>query len=394
VAYPVSDTSPIATLCQSGVYIVGVAETALGEVRDSTEFGMIASATLEALDEAGLARADIDGVFVNYMGEEGSVQVADYLGIEPRYSDSSDLGGAAFEAFIHHAMLALSAGRCSVALIAYASRQRTKRGRGRLAVAPDDSLMAQFELPYGIPFPIGHFALVAARHMHCYGTRPEQLAEVAVAARQWAALNPKAWVRTPLTTGDVLASPLISDPLHKLDCCLITDGGGVVLLTTADRARNARKQPVRVIGAGESHTHWNISQMRDLTVTAGVVSGREAFAMAGVTPANVDFLQPYDAFTITVLLALEDLGFCAKGEAGAFVEGGRLGPGGSLPAMTSGGGLSYNHPGALGVLLLIEAVRQLRHEAGARQLPSPAIGVAHGVGGLFSVGATVVLARD
>jgi acetyl-CoA acetyltransferase len=235
---------------------------------------------------------------------------------------------------------------------------------------------------------------MAARHMHQYGTTSEQLAEIAVAARRWAALNPKAWSRDPLSISDVVSSRMICDPLHRLDCCLVTDGGGALIITGADRARDARKRPIRVLGAGESHTHWHIAQMPDLTVSAGVVSGREAFGMAGISPADVDVLEPYDSFTVTVLLALEDLGFCAKGEGGAFVQDGRLGPGGTLPALTSGGGLSYNHPGALGLLLLVEAVRQLRGEAGERQVPDAQIGVAHGVGGMMSTAGTVVLARD
>lgn len=375
------------------VHIAGVAETPLGEVWDHTELSMLAMAAREALTEAGMTPADVDAVFVNYMGEEGSVQVAEYLGIEPRYADSSDLGGAAFEAFVHHAMLAIAARRCEVALIGYASRQRTRRGRSMVRPAVAATLYGQFEIPFGIPMPIGHYALIAARHMHQFGTTSEQLAEIAVAARKWARLNPKAWVRDPLTVEDVLASRLISDPLHKLDCCLVTDGGGVVIVTTAERARDAAKPSVRVLGAGESHTHWHIAQMPDLTVSAGAVSAREAFGMAGISPSDVDVLEPYDSFTITVLITLEDLGFCGKGEGGSFVEGGRLAPSGVLPAMTMGGGLSYNHPGALGILLLVEAVRQLRGEAGERQVSGAEVVVAHGVGGVFSTAGTVVLGR-
>jgi acetyl-CoA acetyltransferase len=192
----------------------------------------------------------------------------------------------------------------------------------------------------------------------------------------------------------VTSSRLICDPLHRLDVCLVTDGGGAAVVTTAERARDAAKRAVRVLGVGESQTHWSIAQMPDLTVTAGAVSGRDAFGMAGIKPSDVDVLEPYDSFTITVLLALEDLGFCAKGEGGAFVEGGRLAPGGALPALTSGGGLSYNHPGAFGLLLLVEAVRQLRGEAGDRQVPGAGIAVAHGVGGLMSTASTVVLGND
>lgn len=376
------------------VYIAGVAETPLGKVPDHTEFSMVALAAREALAEAGMTLRDVDGLFVNYMGEEGSVQVAEYLGIQPRYSDSTDLGGAAFEAFVHHAMCALEAGECEVALVAYASRQRSLRNRPRAHVGNPMSLMAQFEHPYGAVPPFAQFGLLTARHMHQYGTTREQLAEVAVTARQWAQLNPKAWAREPLTVTDVLTAPPVTDTMTKLEMCLITDGGGALVLTTAERARSAAKRPVRVLGTGESHTHWHISQMPDLMVSAGEASARAAFGMAGITPADVDVFEPYDAATITVLMALEACGFCGKGESGPFVQAGHLKPGGALPSLTSGGGLSYCHPGALGLLLLVEAVRQLRGEAGERQVPNARIAVAHAWGGMFSVGATVVMARD
>lgn len=375
-------------------YIAGVAETPLGEVWDHSELSMAAVAAHEALTEAGLTFADVDALFTNYMGEEGTVQLGEYLGIMPRYADSTDLGGAAFEAFVHHAVAAIHAGRCEVALIAYASRQRTKRSRRMTRESDNSTLSAQFELSCGLPGPLGHYAMIASRHMYQYGTTAEQLAEIAVAARAWAAMNPKAWSRDPITVEDVVTSRLICDPLHRLDVCLVTDGGGAAVVTTAERARDAAKRAVRVLGVGESQTHWSIAQMPDLTVTAGAVSGRDAFGMAGIKPSDVDVLEPYDSFTITVLLALEDLGFCAKGEGGAFVENGRLAPGGALPALTSGGGLSYNHPGAFGLLLLVEAVRQLRGEAGQRQVPGAGIAVAHGVGGLMSTASTVVLGND
>jgi acetyl-CoA acetyltransferase len=376
------------------VYIAGVAETALGEVHDQTELSMVALAAREALAEAGMTIKDVDGLFVNYMGEEGTVQLGEYLGIWPRYADSSDLGGAAFEIFVHHAMLAIATGRCEVALIAYASRQRSRRERSHGGDVDTYSLSGQFNDPYAMPATIGPYALAAARHMHQYGTTSEQLAEIAVAARKWAQLNPKAWKRDPLTIEDVLNSRMISSPLHRDDCCLVTDGGGAVVVTTAARARDAAKRAIRVIGAGEGQLDIRMTQRPDLTMTPAAISGPQAFAMAGITPADVDVLQPYDSFTITVLTALEDLGFCKKGEGGAFVEGGRLAPGGGLPAMTSGGGLSYCHPGALGILLLIEAVRQLRGEAGDRQVPDAKIGVAHGSGGLLSTAGTVVMARE
>jgi acetyl-CoA acetyltransferase len=298
--------------------------------------------------------------------------------------------------------MAIASGRCEVAMIAYASRQRTKRlrvlapstGSGTAVYAADPvTLTSQFQTPYGMPFPIGSFAMQAARHMAQYGTTAEQLAEVAVTARRWASLNPKAWVREPLTVDEVLRSKMISDPLHRLDCCLVTDGGGVVILTHAARARDAAKRPIRILGAGESHSVFHADQMGDLTVTPATVSGRNAFAMAGVTPAEVDFFEPYDAFTINVIMQLEDLGFCPKGEGGRFVEDGRLGPGGELPTMTAGGGLSYCHPGALSLLLIIEAVRQLRGEAGERQVPDAKVGVVHGIGGI-AVAATLVLGNE
>ena len=382
-------------LTTSPVYIAGVAETPLGKVLDQSEFSMVALAAREALAEAGLGLRDVDALFTNYMGEEGSVQLGEYLGLRPRYAESSDMGGASFEFFVHHAMAAIAAGRCEVALIGYASRQRTRRNRKKAAPALDGSLSAQFETPFGIHFPIGHYALSAARYMHQYGATLEHLAEIAVAARQWAALNPKAWMRDPLSIADVMASPMLCDPLRKLDCCLITDGGGAIVVTSKERARDAAKRPIRVLGAGESHVQWHVAQCPDLTVTPGLASGRDAFAMAGIKPSDVDVFEPYDNFTHAVLLYLEDLGFCGKGEAGAFVAEGRLRPGGSLPSMTSGGGLSYCHPGALGILLIVEAVRQLRGEARDRQVPGAEIAVAHGTGGLaFSTASTVVLARD
>ena len=381
-------------LSRNPVYIAGVAETPLGKVAGHSELSMVAVAAREALAEAGMTLSDVDGIFVNYMGEEGSVQVGEYLGIQPRYADSTDLGGAAFEAHVHHALTAIATGRCEVALVTYASRQGSKRNRSRILPLDDDNIIAQFEAPYAIPVPIGHYALLAARHMHQFGTTSEQLAEVAVAARSWAQLNPKAWSRDPLTVEDVLASPMMSDPIHLLDCCLVTDGGGALILTNQERAADAAKKAIRVLGAGESHTHWHIGQMPDMTETAARMAGRKAFEMAGIQPKDIDVFEPYDSFTITVILQLEDLGFCEKGEGGAFVEGGRLGPGGDFPALTSGGGLSYNHPGALGLLLVVEAVRQLRGEAGDRQVPGARLAAANGVGGLFSTSSTVILANE
>jgi len=377
------------------IYIVGAAESPLGVVADQSELSMVAIAAKDALAEAGLRLGDVDGLFVNYMGDEGSVRVGEYLGIQPRYADSSDFGGGSFETFVLRAMMAISLGFCDVALITYASRQRSRRSR-KSALAQDTySIAGQYEAPYGLHMPIGYYALTAARHMYEYGTKPEQLAEVAVAARAWARLNEKAWSRDPLTIDDVLASPLISDPLHKLDCCLLTDGGGAIVVTARERARDAVRRPVRILGVGEGYAQWHISQHTDLTTTPAIQSGRDALAMAGLGPGDVDVFEPYDNFTHSVIHYLEDLGFCARGEGGAFVEGGRLGPGGELPSMTSGGGLSYCHPGALGILLLVEAVRQLRGEAGGRQVSDAKIALVHGTGGLaYSTASTVILANE
>lgn len=376
------------------VYVAGVAESPLGNVVDQSELSMVALAANEALAEAGMSFRDVDGVFSTYMGEYSSVHVAEYLGVSPRYADSTNIGGASFEAFLHHSMLAVAGGRCEVALVAYASRQRSRRSR-RGALSIDASLAGQFEAPHGLQRPIGYYALSAARHMHQYGITLEHLSEVAVAARRWAQLNEKAWRREPLSIEDVMASPMISDPLRKADCCLVTDGGGALVVTTAERARDAAKKPIRILGAGEAHVQWHVSQSPDLTVTPAAISGREAFAMAGVVPDDIDVFEPYDNFTHSVILQLEDLGFCGKGEGGAFVEGGALAPGGRLPSMTSGGGLSYCHPGALGLLLIVEAVRQLRGECGLRQVPDARLALAHGVGGAaYSTGATVIMARD
>jgi acetyl-CoA acetyltransferase len=305
------------------------------------------------------------------------------------------MGGASFEFFVHHAMMAIAQGRCETALIGYASRQRSRKNRRASISVQDGSLPAQFEAPFGIHMPIGYYALSAARHMYQYGTTLEHHAHVALAARAWAQKNPKAWSRDPLTLDEVMASPMLCDPLRKADCCLLTDGGGVVIVTSQARARDARKKAVRVIGAGERQVQWQVAQCPDLTVTPGVHSGRDAFGMAGIKPSDVHVFAPYDNFTNAVILYLEDLGFCKKGEGGPFVAEGNLLPGGKLPSMTNGGGLSYNHPGAYGLMLLIEAVRQVRGECGERQVPNAQIAVAHGTGGLaFSTASTLVLAKD
>lgn len=372
--------------------IVGVAESDLGVVGPKTVLQLQAQAARAALAEAGLTVKDVDAVFTAGAGWSWapSMLLAEYLGIRPKVTDSTNIGGASFEAHVGHAAAMIALGLCEVALIAYAATPRSGvRGMPRTPTLAD-----QFELPYGPPLPIAGYALAAMRHMHEYGTTPEQLAEVAVATRKWAALNPKAYKRELITIEDVLSSPYICEPLHLLDCCLVTDGGGAVVVTSAERARDCRTKPVWVLGHAESHTHLSISSMPDLTWTAASITGPRAMAEAGVTHEDIDVVEIYDSFTITVLLTLEALGFCGRGESGAFVSGQRTAPGGDFPMNTNGGGLSYCHPGMYGIFLLIEAVRQLRGECGERQVKDAKIALVHGTGGVLSSASTVILGRD
>jgi acetyl-CoA acetyltransferase len=373
---------------RGGAAIVGVAESDLGEVGPGfTPLDLIGQATDRALADAGLNKESVDGLFsASAYYSMATVSAGEYLGIRPRYSDATNMGGSSFVSHLLHAAAALEAGLCEVALVIYASTQRSGGGFRGVSDPPNP-----YEAPYGPRYPVSMYALAASRHMHEYGTTREQLAEVAVAAREWAKLNPKAFKRDHLTVEDVLASRMISSPLSLLDCCLVTDGGGALVVTSAERAKDLRKAPVYLLGAGEAHWHRNISQMPDLTVTAAVDSGPRAYEMAGVGPESVDVAMLYDAFTINPILFLEDLGFCEKGEGGAFVEGGRIAPGGELPVNTNGGGLSYNHPGMYGLLLLVEAVRQLRGECGERQVGGAEVALAHGNGGVLSSQVTAVL---
>ncbi|MEU8270794.1 acetyl-CoA acetyltransferase [Sphaerisporangium sp. NPDC049002] len=371
--------------------IVGVAESDLGEVGpDRYAIELAAQASAAALAEAGLSTRDVDGLFCAIAGRGmAPLDMAEYLGVRPRYTDGTMVGGSSFVSHLHHAALAIASGACEVALIAYGSTARSDSGRGRLSTGPPE--LPSYEAAYRPRMPVTGYALAAARHMHQYGTTRTHLAEVAVAARRWARLNPKAFVRDPLTIQDVLDSRVISSPLSKLDCCLVTDGGGAVVVTGAERARDLPRPPVYLLGAGEAHRHRSISQMPDLTVTAATESSARAYAMAKLGPGDVDVVQLYDAFTINTILFLEDLGFCAKGEGGDFVSGGRIAPGGALPVNTNGGGLSYCHPGMYGIFPLIEATRQIRGEAGGRQQPDVTIALAHGNGGQLSSQVTAIL---
>lgn len=373
----------------TGIAIAGVAESDLGDAAPGTRpVDLMAQAAVRALADAGLELAEVDGLFAaTTQAPMATLLLGEYLGIRPRYSDSTQVGGSSFVAHLQHAAAAMDAGLCDVALVAYGSTQRLV-GRASASVQEVDP----FEAPYRPLLPVTAYALAAARHMHEYGTTREQLAEVAVAARSWAALNPAAYRREPLTIEDVLGAPMVCDPLGLRDCCLVTDGGAAAVVVSAERARSLRSaMPVAVLGVGEAHWHRHVSSMPDLTVTAARDSGARAFSAAGLGPGDVDVAMLYDAFTITPILFLEDLGFCAKGEGGAFVEGGRIGPGGELPVNTNGGGLSYQHPGMYGLLEIVEAVRQLRGQCGDRQVPGAQVALVHANGGVLSSQCTALL---
>lgn len=374
--------------------IAGVAESDLG-VTSRTQLELMAQASLRALEDAGLSLKDVDGFATTGLSRFSATQGAEYLGITPTWMDATMAGGSSFEIFVAHAADAIRAGRAEVVLIAYGSNQRSAKLRSLGGVVDAHTPYAQFELPYGPLNPLSLYAMAAQRHMHDYLTTPEQLAEVAVAARAWALRNPVAYRfdAGPLSVDEVLSSPMISSPLHSLDCCLVTDGGGAVVVTSLERAQDLPKEPIRILGTGEVSTSNNMATVPDLTAPGARIAADAAYAMAGLKPSQIDVVQVYDSFTITVLLQLEALGFCKPGESGAFVERGRIAPGGDFPLNTSGGGLSYCHPGMFGIFLIIEAVRQLRGEAGDRQVDAETA-LCHGTGGILSTHATLILGRD
>jgi len=376
------------------ICIVGIGESACGHVPDTTALQLHQQAAHAALTDAGLAPHDIDGLFSCGDDWTHPLQLAEYLGLHPAHIDSTQLGGASWEIFVAHAAAALQTGRCTAALLVHGSRARSDLRQQR---RPDAWRAPrgpqQFESAYGLTL-IGKFALAARRHMHEYGTTSRQLAAVAVTANRWAQRNPNAFHHgTPLRVEDALRSPMIADPLRRADCCLRTDGGGAVILTTEERARDLRRAPIFVLGAGEAVSHLHMSQWAEMPEMVAKDSARRAFEEAGIAPPDVDVLQVYDAFTIMVLLSLEAMGFCGRGESGWFVESGALAPGGALPTNTDGGALAANHPGVRGVLSQIEAVRQLRGEGGDRQVPDAQVAVCNGIGGYLSACGTVVLGR-
>lgn len=382
--------------------IVGVAAADLTDGRIPGATNVVAEQArvgIDALADAGIPLSAVDGLFVaGTWGLPGpgmmpTLSVSEYLGINPRFSGSTNIGGASFEAHVAHAAMAISQGLCDVVLITYASLQRTNRSRnlGRRAA----ELALQYESPYGLLMPVGAYALAAQRYLHQYGATTDDLAAVAAGSREWAALNPQALLRMPLTRDDIEANALVSDPLRRLDCCLVTDGAGAVVMTSSERMTGPRRSaPVYLRGYGEGQTHSVISQMPDLTVTPAVQSGAQAFSEAGISHDDVDVVELYDSFTITVLLTLESLGFCGAGEAPRLVSDRSLAPGGRWPTNTSGGGLSCLHPGMFGIFLIIEAVHQLRGHAGARQVEGASVALVHGTGGVLSSASTCILATS
>jgi acetyl-CoA acetyltransferase len=377
--------------------IVGIGLSDYPKAPHLDNLGHHVQATQRALTDSGIDKGSIDGYMSAGMGDEITPSLAEYLGIDHRYIDGTMTGGSSFEFHVQHAAAAIRDNLCDTVLITYGSSFLSRMGRtlgtGGFIRTERVGGITQYEAPYGNTL-VGAYAMAARRHMHQFGTTSEQLAEIAVGVREYASLNPNAMYQDPITVEDVIGSRMIADPLHKLDCCVVSDGGGAVIVTTAERARDLRQPPVYVLGAAAAQTHWNIGQMPDYTTTAAATCGPEALARAGVTPADVDTLQLYDSFTITVLELIEDLGFCKKGEGGPFVSEGHLRRGGWVPLNTDGGGLSSSHSGMRGIFLLIEATRQLRHQAGAAQVPDCEIALTCGSGGMLSCIGAVVLGKE
>jgi acetyl-CoA acetyltransferase len=377
------------------VAIAGVALSDVGRVDDKGPYELIAQASRRALADAGLTPADIDGLASTGQGTLPPVDVGEYLGVRPRWIDSTAVGGASWEVMAAHAADAITAGHADVVLLTYGSTSRSDLRKGLRGANINWGARGplQWEAPYGHSL-ISKYAMAARRHMFTYGTTIEQLAEVAVSARFNAADNPAAYYREPITVDDVLAGPMIADPFTKLHCCIRSDGGAAVVMVSAERAKDLRSKPVWVLGSGETTSHMLTSQWDDLTVGPASVSGPLAFTRAGVSPTDVDVAEIYDAFTYMLLLTMEDLGFCPKGEGGAFVEKGSLRLGGELPTNTDGGGLSACHPGQRGLFLLVEAALQLRGECGPRQVPDARIACVSGTGGWFCSSGTVILGSE
>jgi acetyl-CoA acetyltransferase len=374
------------------VAIVGAAESdEIGNVPHKSPLQHHAEAANNALADAGLKLSDVDGLF---SAGYSTLTVAEYMGLKPKYTDSTQVGGSSFVIYVAHAIAAINAGYCDVALVTHGECGRNARERGG-GFPGGGQPGPQFESPYGIIGPPISYGMACSNYMSRYGedrTR-QALAEIAVSTRKWAQLNPRAYMRDPMSFDDYHNSRWIAWPFHLLDCCLVTDAGGAIVITRADRARDLPKKPVYVLGAAEHHDHSIISQMPDLTVTPAHVSGPRAMEMAGVGFDDIDLTMIYDSFTYTVLATLESLGYCKPGEGPDFVADQRTAPGGDFALNTSGGGLSYTHSGMYGMFLLVEAVRQLRGECGDRNV-NPKIALVNGTGGVLSSTGTTILAVD
>lgn len=372
--------------------IVGVDESdQIGRIPGKSSLQHHMEASYNALADAGLSIKDVDAI---YCAATSPLTIAEYFGITPKHTDGTSVGGSSFVIHVAHALEAIAAGRCEVALITHGEAGRAQRRSGGTDMGLPGS---QYELPYGIAAPPMSYAMACTRYMHLYGeerTR-QAMAEVAVATRKWANLNPKAFFhKETMSFEDYHSSRWVAWPFHLPDCCLAIDGGGACVVASPTVARSCRKKPVWVLGAGEGHDHGMISQMPDLTRTIAYQSGPAALRMAGVSHRDIDLAMVYDSFTYTVLTTLESLGFCGRGEAPEFVAKQRTAPGGEFALNTNGGGLSYCHTGMYGMFLLLEATRQLRGEAGQRQVQECELALVNGTGGSLSSTGTLVLGAD
>ena len=379
------------TMKQKSVAVVGAAETTkMGKIPELSVLGLHADAALNALADAGLKPSDIDGVAT---AGESPVQVANYLGITPTWVDGTSVGGCSFMLHVRHAAAAINAGLCTTVLITHGESGRSRVGSGGWPRAPA-SWTGQFELPFGVTSPPTMFTIPVLRYLKTYGLSAADLAQVAVVQREWAALNPRSSFKEPITIDDVLNSTMIAYPFRLLMCCLVTDGGGALIMTSAERAKDFPQKPVYVLGTGESSETPIISQMEDFnTSKAFRVSGKKAFDTAGVSHSDVDHLMIYDAFAHLPLYGLEDLGFCKPGEAAGFINERNTAIGGKLPTNTNGGGLSYMHSGMYGMYALQESVRQMRGVAPA-QVKGAKVSVCHGVGGMFGASGTIIFTNE
>jgi acetyl-CoA acetyltransferase len=377
---------------QKSIAVVGAAETTqLGKIPDMSVIGLHADAALNALADCGLKPSDIDGVATAGINP---TDLAHYLGITPTWADGTSVGGCSFMLHVRHAAAAINEGLCNTVLITHGESGRSHVGGGRFGGVGGASLSGQFEMPYGPAGPATLFTIPVLRYLKTYNLTEEDLAWVAVIQREWAAKNPRASAKALITVDDVLNSPMIAWPFRMLMCCLVTDGGGALVLTSAERAKNFPQKPVYILGTGESLETPMVSQMEDFTSSKAFrVSGRKAFDEAGIKHADVDHLMIYDAFAHLPLYGLEDLGFCKPGEAAAFIRERNTAPGGKLPLNTNGGGLSYMHSGMYGMYAMQESVRQMRGIAPA-QIEGAKISVAHGVGGMFGAAGTIVFSNE